>query len=219
MSDHHESSSAEPADRKPPPTPGHIDYDLDDQLTANTPERMKALAEPLRLAICDVVLERAMTVTQLASTFGRPRGTIAYHVNVLVDADLLRVVRTRQVRALEERFYGRTARTFVMAKTPGQLPFFDELAGSVDATAVDHPRFSTLRRARVSDERAEEYNRRLHELALEFSREPRTGETEYALLIVTTATTRFGAVRRDSDTRPATDDTVEGTTEQTENQP
>jgi hypothetical protein len=35
-------------------------------------------------------------------------------VSVLVDADLVKVVRTRKVRAIEERFYGRTARIFYM---------------------------------------------------------------------------------------------------------
>ena len=58
------------------------------------------------------MLERAATVSELAAAVGRPKSTVAHHVNVLVDAGMLKVVRTRRVRAIDERFYGRTARLF-----------------------------------------------------------------------------------------------------------
>jgi hypothetical protein len=44
---------------------------------------------------------------------------------VLLDAGILRVVRTRRVRAIDERFYGRTARIFyvgVVQPGDGQPP-------------------------------------------------------------------------------------------------
>ncbi|MEZ5297076.1 MAG: helix-turn-helix domain-containing protein [Ilumatobacteraceae bacterium] len=75
------------------------DYDLEPTLDVSEPRRMKALGDPLRLQICDLVLERAMSVTELAELVDRPKGSVAYHVDVLVDAGLLRVVRTRQVRS------------------------------------------------------------------------------------------------------------------------
>mgnify|MGYP003704545557 CR=1 FL=1 len=58
---------------------------------------------------------RAASVTELASALDRPKSTVAHHVAVLVRADLLRVVSTRRVRAVEERLYGRTARLFYVA--------------------------------------------------------------------------------------------------------
>src|SRR5215813_4398202 len=84
------------------------DYELDELLVITAPEQLRALADPLR----GVLLERAATVTEMAEATGRPKSTVAYHVNTLVDAGLLRVVRTRRVRAIEERFYGRMARTY-----------------------------------------------------------------------------------------------------------
>jgi predicted transcriptional regulator len=51
-------------------------------------------------------------VTELAKAVGRPKSTVAYHTNVLHDTGLIRVVRTRRVRAIEERYFGRTARMF-----------------------------------------------------------------------------------------------------------
>ena len=81
------------------------------EVDADTPARLKAFGDPLRMLMLDLVLERAMSVTELADRVGRPRGSVAHHVDLLVDAGLLQVVRTRKVRAMEERFYGRTART------------------------------------------------------------------------------------------------------------
>ena len=75
------------------------------------PEQLRALADPLRDTLLELLLERAATVTEMAKAVDRPKSTIAYHVNLLVDAGLLRVVRTRRVRAIEERYYGRVART------------------------------------------------------------------------------------------------------------
>ena len=41
-----------------------------------------------------------------------PKGTVGHHLKVLEKAGLIRVVRTRQVRALTEKYYGRVARLF-----------------------------------------------------------------------------------------------------------
>jgi predicted ArsR family transcriptional regulator len=53
-------------------------------------------------------------VTELADELGLPKGTVGHHVKVLEDAGLVRVVRTRRVRAVTEKSYGRTARLFLM---------------------------------------------------------------------------------------------------------
>ena len=121
MSDVQELSDNGEADIADPPG-----YELDERIAADTPERMKALGNPLRNLIIDLVLERAMSVTELAERTGKAKGTIAHHVDVLVAAGLLKVVRTRQVRAVVERFYGRTARTFMLADEShgDDLPFW-----------------------------------------------------------------------------------------------
>ncbi|MGH2477938.1 MAG: ArsR/SmtB family transcription factor [Candidatus Limnocylindrales bacterium] len=175
--------------------PGDLDYELDDHIAADTPERMKALGDRLRLTVLDLVLERAMTVTDLAQHLRRPKGTVAYHVDVLVDAGLLRVVRTRRVRAVEERFYGRTARTIKFDQfTPGQLPFFADAAAEADferLEANDHGAYATLRHARIPAERATEFAARLDALSHEFIGLPRDGDVEYGLLITLYPTTRL----------------------------
>jgi DNA-binding transcriptional ArsR family regulator len=169
------------------------DYRPADELAIDTPERMKALGDPLRLAIADLVLERAMTVTELAERVGRPRGTVAYHVDVLVDAGLLEVVRTRRVRAIEERFYGRAATTFVLPLVPGEMPFLRDVLAEIDLDGVaaeGAPGGVTYRRARIPAERAAEFGERLLRLALEFVDEPRSGDTEYGMFLALFPTNR-----------------------------
>jgi len=169
-----------------------LDYELAEEVVADTPARMKALADPLRHAIIDLVLERAMTVTELAARVRRPKGSVAYHVNVLVDAGLLKVVRTQKVRAIEERYYGRSARTIVYKHEPGVIPFLEDVIADIDLTRPEEEVTAgfTFRHARIPRERADEYVARLHSLALEFIAEPRAGDVEYGLYIAMFPTNR-----------------------------
>src|ERR1700745_1571742 len=86
------------------------DYELADRMALSLPAQVKALGHPVRNTILGLLHERAATVSELAAALARPKSTVAHHVKVLVEAGLLRVVRTRRVRAIEERFYGRAAR-------------------------------------------------------------------------------------------------------------
>jgi hypothetical protein len=45
-------------------------------------------------------------VAEPAAAVDRPMSTVAHHVNLLVLAGMLRIVRTRRVRAIDERYYG-----------------------------------------------------------------------------------------------------------------
>jgi DNA-binding transcriptional ArsR family regulator len=176
-----------------------LDYELDTEIVADTPERMKALADPLRMTVLDLVLERAMTVTELATRLHRPRGTVAYHVDILVAAGLLQVVRTRRVRAVDERYYGRTARTIKFNRhTPGELAFVSDVLAEVDfarLAAKEPGAYATLRHARIPSDRADEFAARLDALALEFIALPRDGDVEFGLLITLYPTTRLAAPR------------------------
>lgn len=168
-----------------------LDYELTDELIADTPTRLKALGDPLRLTIVDLVLERAMTVTEIAERVGRPRGSVAYHVDVLVDAGLIHVVRTRKVRAIDERFYGRTARTYVMRHVSDEMPFIREASEQVLLNRLDLPGGSTFRHARIPPDRVQAYVDRLHALALEFSSEARDGDLEFGLMFHVFPTNRY----------------------------
>jgi DNA-binding transcriptional ArsR family regulator len=166
------------------------DYDLDDFGEVTTPAQLTAIGHPLRSTILDLVLERAATIGELATAAGRPHGTVNYHVKVLVDAGLLRVVRTRRVRAIEERYYGRTARTLNIGvfRPPGDstTPMcVNELTVAASESVPAHEDdtlYTTMRHVRIPQESASEFWRRVEALVRDFSQLPHSGSTVYALV-------------------------------------
>ena len=186
-------------------------YELADELDVGTPTRMKALGHPLRSTIVDLVLERAMSVTEIAARVDRPRGSVAHHVDVLLDAGLIRVVRTRRVRAVDERFYGRVALTYRVPHEPGEMPFLRDVVTEIDLARMrrdsEHGAGGvTYRHARIPAERAAEFDARLLALALEFTNQPRGGDTEYGMYLALFPTNRTIG----SGNLPPTDESVPG---------
>ena len=166
------------------------DYDLADDVEVSTPARLRAMADPLRSTLLDLLLERAATVSELAAAVGRPRSTVAHHVTVLVEAGLVRVVRTRRVRAIDERYYGRTARLFrvgVINKIDGRpdIAFTNDLSVAATEAAPAHAADdlrSVLRHARIPRERAVQFWERVLTLTQEFSQLPRSGQTVFGFV-------------------------------------
>lgn len=166
------------------------DYDLDDLLVVTAPEQLRALADHLRGTLLELVLERAATVTELARAVDRPKSTIAYHVNLLVDAGLLQVVRTRKVRAIEERYYGRVARTYyvgalsrdedkqVVAAMNGLA---EAAAESAAAHAADDLR-CLLVHARIPRDEVRRFWAEVQELARQYAQIPRSGDQVYGFV-------------------------------------
>ncbi len=167
------------------------DYELADRMALTRPDQVKAIGHPLRTTILQLLHERAATVTELSEAVARPKSTVAHHVEVLTRNGLLRVVRTRKVRAIEERFYGRTARMFYVAAEPSpegeEMPrdFNDfEVAARESATAFEHGKlWGFIRHARIPEERASEFWQKIAALVEEFDRMPRSGETVYGFAI------------------------------------
>jgi DNA-binding transcriptional ArsR family regulator len=98
-------------DRSPENRP---DYETEEVLVVGEPAQLRALADAVRTRIVLLLSERARSTTELAAEVGLAKGTVAHHLRVLEQAGLIRVVRTRRVRAVTERFYGRAARLFVI---------------------------------------------------------------------------------------------------------
>jgi DNA-binding transcriptional ArsR family regulator len=167
------------------------DYDLADRIGLTEPAQVRAIGHPLRTTILGLLHERAATVGELARAVGRPKSTVAHHVKVLAEAGLVRVVRTRRVRAIEERFYGRTARMFYVAVERGgdgdELPrdFNDfEVAARESAAAFEDGKlWGFIRHARITEAQAGEFWERMAELVAEFDRLPRAGDTVYGFAI------------------------------------
>jgi DNA-binding transcriptional ArsR family regulator len=67
---------------------------------------LAALSDETRVRILAITRERPSSITELAFELGRPKGTVGYHLKMLERAGLVRVVRTRRVRAVTEKYYG-----------------------------------------------------------------------------------------------------------------
>ena len=163
------------------------DYDLEEMVVVTAPGQLRALADPLRTTLLELLLERAATVTEMAQAVGRPKSTVAYHVNLLLDAGLLRVVRTRRVRAIEERYYGRVARTLYIGvlTRPEDKQIVAAINGlaqaaaeSAAAHAADELR-CTLVHARIPIEEARNFWTQVQQLARRFAQIPRAGDQVY----------------------------------------
>jgi DNA-binding transcriptional ArsR family regulator len=168
-----------------------LDYELDEILEVRRPDQFRAVGDPTRQRIISLLSERAATTSQLAEALGQPKGSVGHHLKVLEEAGLIRVVRTRQVRAITEKYYGRTARLFDFMQGEGEItrePALQLLRqvmneyvapGSEEWTAD----VLTLRHARIPASRAEEFSRRVMEVADEFTDlETVQGERVYGLL-------------------------------------
>ena len=170
---------------------GPPDYDLAARIALTDPSQVKAISHPLRTTILDLLHERAATVSELAAALERPKSTVAHHVKVLHEAGLVRVVRTRRVRAIDERFYGRTARMFYVGVERGpdgdELPrdFNDfEVAAHESAAAHrDGKLWGFIRHARISEAQVSEFWERMAELVAQFDRLPRSGDTVYGFAV------------------------------------
>lgn len=170
---------------------GKPGYELEEIIEVDRPEQFRAVGDPLRLRIVGLLSERAATTSQLAEAMGKSRGNVGHHLKILEGAGLVRVVRTRRVRAITEKYYGRTARAFRFveggAGSPEPFLFYRQAMGEHADPGTDpghgFPNFSTLRHARVPAEKAKEFAGRVLDLAEEFARyEGVPGERVYGFV-------------------------------------
>jgi DNA-binding transcriptional ArsR family regulator len=182
------------------------DYDLADRIALTAPSQVKALGHPLRTTILSLLHERAATVSELAVALERPKSTVAHHVKVLAETGLVQVVRTRRVRAIEERFYGRTARMFYVAvergpdgdEMPRDFNDFEVAARESTQAYLDGKLWGFIRHARISEAEASDFWERMANLVTEFDRLPRSGQTMYGFAV--------GVYPTDQPTLPAADE-------------
>lgn len=137
------------------------DYEADDILVVSEPDQLRALAGDARLQIVTLLRERAASTTELAEQIGLAKGTVSHHLKVLESAGLVRVVRTRRVRALTENIYGRIARLYLLKSS--------EEAGS-------HTR------VRLSAEDARRFRQRIDRLRQDFEARAVPDGEEYELV-------------------------------------
>jgi DNA-binding transcriptional ArsR family regulator len=167
------------------------DYELEDMMELTSAAQVRAIGHPLRTTILGLLHERAAAVTEVAAAVRRPKSTVAYHMDVLHDAGLIRVVRTHRVRAIEERYFGRTARMFFAGvggpRNGEALPLdFNDLevaARESQAAYRDHRLWSFIRHARIPTDQAAEFWTLAMGLVQQFDRLPRSGSVAHGFVV------------------------------------
>lgn len=148
-----------------------LDYDAADTLVVSDPAQLRALCDDVRGRIVALLRERAASASELGGLLDMPKGTVGHHLKVLERAGLVHVVRTRRVRAVTEKYYGRVARLFLY-KSGDERD--DELVHGIGAislrtaaaevAAAPEVGMHALLRVRLDTAAAKRFNRRLDKL-------------------------------------------------------
>jgi DNA-binding transcriptional ArsR family regulator len=167
----------------------------EDIFMIDTLDTLKVVADPLRLRILELLRGQPHTVKQLAAALRTPLKKLYYHVNLLEEHGLIRVLSTRVVSGIIEKQYQVTAyrlsvdRTLLSPASEAQDDGLDaflsmildqtksEIKKSVRAGLVELGREKSMRERglvlgrrwmRLSPERADAFLERLSELQNEF---------------------------------------------------
>jgi DNA-binding transcriptional ArsR family regulator len=159
-------------------------------------ETLKIMADARRMQILEVILNQTATVKEIAEQLNQPASQLYYHINTLEKHGLIRVVDTRIVSGIIEKWYGAAAKQFQVAKelllisqasSEGReqlfTPLFDsakqELMTSIEQgkvqlthdEAVEPEDGAVFMRGyrRMSKTRFQEFRTRLQEVLQEFS--------------------------------------------------
>jgi DNA-binding transcriptional ArsR family regulator len=144
------------------------DYDAEDTLVVSAPEQLRALGDEVRGRIIGLLRDRARSATELAEILDMPKGTVAHHLKVLEKAALIHVVRTRKVRAMTERYYGRVARLFLLKGDDEELVLGAGATAlrnaAAELVAAPEVAMHALIRVRLDPVAVRRFNRRLDKL-------------------------------------------------------
>lgn len=79
-------------------------------------ETLKVVADSRRMQILESVIDQIATVKEIAERLNQPASQLYYHINTLEKHGLIRVVDTRIVSGIIEKWYGAAAKQFQVAK-------------------------------------------------------------------------------------------------------
>jgi DNA-binding transcriptional ArsR family regulator len=88
----------------------------------NDPRLVKALAHPLRVSILSALEHRIASPSQLAEELDVPLPNLSYHIRMLVQLDMLKLVKTRPRRGAIEHYYQAKGPVLVSDKAWGEVP-------------------------------------------------------------------------------------------------
>ncbi len=88
----------------PAAQPG-ADFKPAEVLRITTAEQLKAISDPLRLTVLELILHEARTVKQIAKILKQPATKLYYHMNTLEEQGLVSLVDTRLKKGIQEKYF------------------------------------------------------------------------------------------------------------------
>ncbi|MFF4364849.1 ArsR/SmtB family transcription factor [Streptomyces sp. NPDC001594] len=144
--------------------------DLPETFHVTTDEQLRAVSNLTRHRIMAVLRFEPATITQIAARVGLAKGSSSYHVRLLERAGLVKVVRTRKVRGVNERYYAMAARS-ILLPDPGEGEpdlLMRHAVADLEAAPANSERHVRMAHLRLTDEQFAELGARLMALADEF---------------------------------------------------
>ncbi|GAA4605573.1 hypothetical protein GCM10023107_72570 [Actinoplanes octamycinicus] len=143
--------------------------DPDQTFHVTTAEQLRAVSNLTRHRIMAVLRFEPATITQIAERVGLAKGSSSYHVRLLERAGLVKVVRTRKVRGVTERYYAIAAASIALPDPGVGEPdvLMRHAVADLEAapTGERHVRMAHLR---LTDAQFTELGKRLQALADEY---------------------------------------------------
>jgi DNA-binding transcriptional ArsR family regulator len=90
----------------------YLSRNLKDLLKINTLEQVRLLSDPLKLDIVQILAEAEQTAADVADRLSEPVTKLYRHIDALLDAALIEVVREQKKRGTIERHFRAAARRF-----------------------------------------------------------------------------------------------------------
>ena len=131
-----------------------------------TDQQLHAVGSLARHRVLRVLRDGPATVTQIADRLGIAKGSSHYHVGVLAKVGLIRVVETRKVRGVEERYYAMDATAIELPESgPGEPEHLMRHAlADLESAPANDQKTVRLKHARLSPAAFGAFEARLHAL-------------------------------------------------------
>ena len=131
-----------------------------------TDQQLHAVGSLARHRVLRVLRDGPATVTQIADRLGIAKGSSHYHVRVLAKAGLIRLVETRKVRGVEERYYAMAATAIELPESgPGEPDHLMRHAlADLESAPANDQKTVRLKHARLSPAAFGAFEARLHAL-------------------------------------------------------
>ena len=118
------------------PTPG-ADYQPQELLRITTLEQLKAISDPLRIDVIELLTHEALTVKQIASKLNQPPTKLYYHVSELEDAGFVTLVGTRVKSGIIEKYYRAVSESIQVDRSLLNSGSTEESLGLIISTVFD----------------------------------------------------------------------------------